>query len=67
MITPTVNTFTSTSNRSYDRHKYELVFSDGRSVVIDNYSAMKQAWMQHTSVCSHVNILDKKKSGGRGF
>ena len=67
MITPTLKTFTSTSNRSYDRHKYELVFSDGRSVVTDDYSDMKKAWMQHTSVCSHVNILDKKKSRGGGF
>ena len=67
MITPTVKPFTSTSNRSYDRHNYELVFSDGRSVVIDDYSAMREAWMQHTSVCSHVNVVDKKGVSGRGF
>jgi hypothetical protein len=67
MITPSLKTFTTTSNRSYDRHKYELVFIDGRSVVIDDYSAMREAWFQHTSVCSHVNVVDKKKSRGRGF
>jgi hypothetical protein len=67
MITPSTKTFTTTSNRSYDRHKYELVFIDGRSVVIDDYSAMREAWFQHTSVCSHVNVVDKKKSRGRGF
>ena len=67
MITPSLNTFTSTSNRSYDRHKYELVFTDGRSVMIDDYSAMKQAWMQHTSVCSHVNVVDKRGVSGKGF
>jgi hypothetical protein len=67
MITPSTKTFTTTSNRSYDRHKYELVFTDGRSVVIDDYSAMREAWFQHTSVCSHVNVVDKKKSRGRGF
>ena len=67
MITPTLNTFTSTSNRSYDRHKYELVFSDGRSVVIDDYETMKQAWWKYNQVVSHVNVVDKKKSRGRGF
>jgi hypothetical protein len=67
MITPSTKTFTTTSNRSYNRHKYELVFIDGRSVVIDDYSAMREAWFQHTSVCSHVNVVDKKKSRGRGF
>ena len=67
MITPSLKTFTTTSNRSYDRHKYELVFTDGRSVVIDDYSAMREAWFQHTSVCSHVNVVDKKRVSGKGF
>ena len=59
MITPT-QSHTFTSDQPYNRHKYELVFIDGRSVVIDDYSAMREAWFQHTSVCSHVNVVDKK-------
>ena len=54
MITPTVKTFTSTSNRSYDRHYYELVFSDGRSVVIDDYETMKQAWWKYNLSLIHI-------------
>ena len=66
MITPT-QTHTYTSDEPYNRHKYQLVFTDGRSILFDDYSKMKQTWTQFSEVCSHVVVLDKKKSGGRGF
>tara|TARA_B100001029_G_scaffold19063_1_gene12656 strand:+ start:427 stop:627 length:201 start_codon:yes stop_codon:yes gene_type:complete len=66
MITPT-QTHTYTSDDPYNRHKYKIVFVDGRSIVIDDYGKMKQTWTQFSEVCSHVVVLDKKKSGGRGF
>ena len=66
MITPT-QTHTFTSDQPYNRHKYKLVFVDGRSVVIDDYETMKQAWWKYNQVVSHVNVVDKKKSRGRGF
>lgn len=66
MITPTQE-HKFTSDKPYNRHKYQLVFVDGRSILFDDYEKMKQAWWQYNQVASHVNVVDKKKSGGRGF
>ena len=66
MITPT-QSHTFTSAQPYHRHKYKLVFVDGRSIVFDDYSKMKGAWSQFSEVCSHVVVVDNKKSGGGGF
>lgn len=66
MITPTQE-HKFTSDKPYNRHKYQLVFVDGRSILFDDYEKMKQAWWQYNQVASHVNVVDKKKSGGGGF
>ena len=66
MITPTQQ-HKFTSDKPYNRHKYQLVFVDGRSILFDDYEKMKQAWWQYNQVASHVNVVDKKKSGGGGF
>ena len=66
MITPTQE-HKFTSDKPYNRHKYKLTFVDGRSIVFDDYSQMKQTWMQFSKVCSHVDVVDKKMSGGGGF
>ena len=66
MITPTQQ-HKFTSDKPYNRHKYKLTFVDGRSIVFEDYNQMKQAWWQYNQVASHVNVVDKKKSGGRGF
>ena len=65
MITPTQE-HKFTSDKPYNRHKYQLVFVDGRSILFDDYEKMKQAWWQYNQVASHVNVVDKK-SGGKGF
>ena len=66
MITPTQE-HKFTSDKPYNRHKYQLVFVEGRSILFDDYEKMKQAWWQYNQVASHVNVVDKKKSGGGGF
>ena len=66
MITPT-QSHTFTSDSPYNRHKYKLVFVDDRSVIFDDYSKMKQTWIQFSEVCSHVLIVDQTKSRGGGF
>ena len=66
MITPT-QSHKFTSDKPYNRHKYELVFVDGRSVVIDDYETMKQAWWKYNQVVSHVNVVDKRGVSGKGF
>ena len=65
MITPT-QTHTFTSDQPYNRHKYKLVFVDGRSIVFEDYGQMKQTWMQFSQVCSHVDVVDKKTKA-KGF
>ena len=66
MITPTQE-HKFTSDKPYNRHKYKLTFVDGRSILFDDYEKMKQAWWQYNQDASHVNVVDKKKSGGGGF
>ena len=66
MITP-LQEHKFTSDQPYNRHKYKLVFVDGRFIVFDDYSKMKGAWSQFSEVCSHVVVVDNKKSGGGGF
>ena len=66
MITP-LQEHKFTSDQPYNRHKYKLVFVDGRSISFDDYSKMKGAWSQFSEVCSHVVVVDNKKSGGGGF
>lgn len=65
MITPT-QTHTYTSDQPYDRHKYKLVFIDGRSIVFEDYTQMKETWRQFSEVCSNVIVLDKKTKA-KGF
>ena len=65
MITPT-QTHTFTSDQPYNRHKYKLVFVDGRSIVFDDYTQMKDTWRQFSEVCSHVVVVDKKTKA-KGF
>ena len=66
MITPTQE-HKFTSDQPYNRHKYKLVSVDGRSIVFEDYTQMKETWRQFSQVCSHVVVVDKKKSGGKGF
>ena len=65
MITPT-QTHTYTSDDPYNRHKYKIVFVDGRSIVFEDYTQMKDTWRQFSEVCSHVVVVDKKTKA-KGF
>ena len=53
-------------DRPYNRHKYKLVFVDGRSIVFEDYTQMKDTWRQFSEVCSHVVVVDKKTKA-KGF
>ena len=65
MITPTQE-HKFTSDQPYNRHKYKLVFVDGRSIVFEDYTQMKDTWRQFSEVCSHVVVVDKKTKA-KGF
>jgi len=60
--------FTHTSDVSYDRHRYELIFDSGKeSVIFNDYEQMRAYWFEcvrNWKNCK-INVLDKKqKSGG---
>ena len=38
--------FTHTSDLDYDRHRYKLVYDDGRSVEFDSWDQVQSAWFQ---------------------
>ena len=56
-----METFTQTSNEPYDKHKYQLFFADGKSVILDTFEDLQRVWFS-TPGCnlSHVEVLDKK-------
>jgi hypothetical protein len=58
--------FTKTSDRSYDRHHYEIVSKTGESVVVEDYMLAQATWFQKSSFLSHINVLDIQKRG-KGF
>ena len=52
--------FTQTSDKSYDRHKYQINLTNGKSVVFDDYEIMRAAWFQTDSMfLKSVDVLDK--------
>jgi hypothetical protein len=52
--------FTETSDKSYDRHKYQINLTSGKSVVFDDYEIMKATWFQTDSMfLKSVDTLDK--------
>lgn len=50
--------FTQTSNEPYVRHHYQLVYQNGRKVVVDNYHDVHVLWNEQVS---HVEVLDLLK------
>jgi hypothetical protein len=62
--------FELTSDQPYDRHDYKLVYTNGNSVVFDNYEDLQRTWWQTPhQFLEHVEVLDKKKqkTKGKGF
>ena len=64
--------FEQTSDKPYDRHKYQLEFGDGQTVIFNDYEQLRAYWFEcvrNWGNCK-VSVLDtkqnKKKSNG-GF
>ena len=64
MITPTQE-HKFTSDQPYNRHKYKLVFVDGRSIVFDDYSQMKQTWRQFSDCLLYTSPSPRDGIGSR--
>lgn len=52
--------FERTSDSPYDKHQYKLKFSNGKSLIIDNYQDVIDIWMS-SSNCDIIEVLDRKK------
>lgn len=66
--------FEQTCNKLYDRHDYKLIFSNGKSVIFDNYEDLRRTWwetssqfLSHVEVLDHINSSIKKAKKDKGF
>lgn len=60
-----MKTFKQTSDEPYLRHYYKFVYSNGQSVVFDNYQDVQASWWNTPSdFVSHVEVLDVKEAKG---
>jgi hypothetical protein len=62
--------FSQTSDEPYLRHDYKLIFTNGNSVVFDNYEDVQRTWFQTPNqFLGHVEVLDHKepKTKSKGF
>ena len=55
--------FTHTSFKPYDRHNYKLIFSDGHTVILNDYEQVREAWFNHGRLWRdvRVEVMDIKK------
>ena len=55
--------FTQTSDKSYDRHHYEMVLVNGDTHVFESYQEAQAFWFQTTGIGlpKVVKVLDKPK------
>ena len=52
--------FSQTSNESYDRHRYKVVFTGADPVIVDEWEQANLIWFQTPSLFkSHIEVLDK--------
>tara|TARA_B100000902_G_C26566286_1_gene554347 strand:- start:10 stop:219 length:210 start_codon:yes stop_codon:yes gene_type:complete len=58
-----VEWFEQTSDKLYDRHKYNVVYSNGQSVTVDSWNEVRSLWFEAPSqFLSHVEVIDKKEN-----
>lgn len=71
-MTPTLKSFTQTSNKPYDRHYYTVNRPYYEPLTFGDYESMRSWWFQQSITEGFtVNVMDyttqKRISGGQGF
>ena len=57
-----METFSRTCQKPYDRHKYKLLYANGKCELYENYDEVIARWMQTPAgYLRHVEVLDRKK------
>ena len=63
--------FKQTSDKPYDRHWYEFVYSNGQYLVFESWEEVRNEWFNTApQFKSYVNVIDpiqKKKKSNGGF
>lgn len=59
-------TFTLTSTKPYDRHRYKIFCVDGSVKIVNDYQQVIEARWNYPQYCDHVEVIDQKTTGG-GF
>ena len=55
--------FEQTCDKPYDRHQYQLIYSNKKIKVFDTWEeARSEWWNTPTQFTSHIEVLDRKKS-----
>ena len=58
--------FEVSSDEPYDRHHYELVYSNGEYLIFESWEEVRNEWFRMPShFLSHVNVIDKVKKKRR--
>jgi len=57
--------FEQTSDELYDRHDYKVFKTTGKFVLVDSWEMVYSLWWNSPpKFLSHIEVVDKKKSGG---
>jgi hypothetical protein len=57
--------FSQTCDKLYNRHKYELVYTNGTKRIFEDWEDVHLAWFQTPyQLVSRIDVLDKKQSKG---
>lgn len=62
-----LETFTCTSTAPYDRHWYKVWCIDNSVKVLQSYEEVYDAWWNFKQYISHVEVIDVRSKGGKGF
>ena len=57
--------FTESSSEPYDRHHYQVIKTDGKSLTVESWEEAQSIWWNTpSSFLSHIDVLDKKEVKG---
>ncbi len=60
--------FTRTSDAPYDRHTYNIIFSNGQTEHYPSWEQVQSRWFQvPKQFLSRIEVLDKRTKKGKGF
>ena len=60
--------FGQTCNKPYDRHHYQICFSDGSSKIVESWDEVQEFWWQYGWPDKPViKVIDKPKTKSKGF